>query len=218
MDSDRLDLTHVTTDEILEGITQKDPVMKDLVKRIGYFRLEAGGDWFQSLVQTIVYQQISGKAADSIYNRFLLKLNGPVTPENLERISDEDLRSCGVSPQKLRYLRDLTSKTLSGELDLKDIETLPNQEIIERLTIVKGIGEWSAQMFLIFTLGRLNVLPFKDIGFLNALKKHYALRGKLTDLKIKRIAKKWYPYISAGVWILWECENTRLPVSGTGII
>ncbi len=215
MDSDRLDLTQVTTDEILQGITQKDPVMKELVERIGYFRLKAGGDYFESLVQAIIYQQISGKAADSIYNRFLLKINGPVTPENLEKISDDDLRTCGVSPQKLRYLRDLTSKTLRGELNLTDIKSLSNREIIERLTIVKGIGEWSAQMFLIFTLGRLNVLPFKDIGFMNALKKHYAVRGKITEPKIKRIAKKWEPYISAGVWILWECENTRLPVSGT---
>ncbi len=215
MDHDRLDLTHVTKEEILQGITQKDPVMKQLVERIGYFTLKSGGDYFESLVQAIIYQQISGKAADSIYNRFVAMLNGSVVPGNIQQLSDTDIRSCGVSPQKLKYLRDLTARTISGELVLDGIEVLSNQEIVERLTVVKGIEVWSAQMFLIFTLGRLNVLPLNDIGFGNALKKHYGLKGKLTDKKIEKIAKKWEPFISAGVWVLWECENTRLPVSGT---
>ena len=213
MDPERLEIGHISTDEILTGISARDPIMGELVNRIGYFRLEAGGDHFESLVQAIVYQQISGKAAESIYNRFLRKLSGPVTPENIAGTSDEDLRSSGISPQKVRYIRDLSGKILSGELDLKGIEFLPNSEIVRKLTVVKGIGTWSAQMFLIFTLGRLNVLPLNDIGFRNALKKHYGIKGELTDRRIARIASKWAPYMSAGVWILWECENTKLPAS-----
>ena len=213
MDSEKLKLGHISTDEILSGISGRDPIMGELARRIGYFRLEAGGGYFESLVQAIVYQQISGKAAESIYNRFLEKLGGPVTPENIGKLSDEDLRSSGISPQKIRYLRDLSIKTLSGELDLNGIESMPNSDIVRKLTIVNGIGTWSAQMFLIFTLGRLNVLPLNDVGFRNALKKHYSIRGELTDRKITRIASKWAPYMSAGVWILWECENTKLPAS-----
>lgn len=215
MEPDRLELGHVTTQEILSGISGKDPVMGKLVEKIGYFTLKAGGDYFESLVQSIVYQQISGKAADSIYRRFLKQLDGPVTPENIGKLSDEDIRSSGISPQKLKYLRDLSSKILDRELDLAGLEELTNQEIIEKLTIVKGIGIWSAQMFLIFTLGRLNVLPLNDIGFRNALKKHYAVRGELTGVKIARITSKWAPYMSAGVWILWECENTKLPATSS---
>ncbi len=213
MDPEMLEMRHVKVDEILNGISQKDPVMKSLVERIGYFTLNSGGDHFESLVQAIIYQQISGKAADSIYKRFVNALGGPVTPENFETAHDDVLRSAGISPQKLRYLRDLASKVIGGELDLDGIESLRNSQVVERLTIVKGIGIWSAQMFLIFTLGRLNVLPLNDIGFRNALKKHYEIRGQLTDKKIMRIAAKWSPYISAGVWILWECENTKLPAS-----
>ncbi len=150
-----------------------------------------------------------------VNRKCLKKLSSPVTPENVERISDLDLRSSGVSPQKIRYLRDLCSRIISGELILNGIGSLPNSEIIRKLTIVKGIGIWSAQMFLIFTLGRLNVLPLNDIGFRNSLKKHYSIKGELTDRKITKIASKWAPYMSAGVWILWECENTKLPASNS---
>ena len=113
MEPDRLELGHVTTQEILSGISGKDPVMGKLVEKIGYFTLKAGGDYFESLVQSIVYQQISGKAADSIYRRFLKQLDGPVTPENIGKLSDEDIRSSGISPQKLHArgpmgLRELT--------------------------------------------------------------------------------------------------------------
>ncbi len=216
MDPEKLELGHISTDEILTGISGRDPIMGELVKRIGYFKLEAGGDHFESLVQAIIYQQISGKAAESIYNKFLKKLGGPVIPENIARLSDAEFRSSGISPQKMRYLRDLSGKTLSGELNLSGIELLPNSEIVQKLTIVKGIGIWSAQMFLIFTLGRLNVLPLNDLGFRNSLKKHYGISGELTDTKITKIASKWAPYISAGVWILWECENTKLPALATG--
>ena len=215
MDPEMLELGHVSTEEILSGLSARDHVMGELVGRIGYFRLKAGGDHFESLVQAIIYQQISGKAADSIYNKFLKKLSSPVTPENVEKLSDLDLRSSGVSPQKIRYLRDLCSRIISGELILNGIGSLPNSEIIRKLTIVKGIGIWSAQMFLIFTLGRLNVLPLNDIGFRNSLKKHYSIKGELTDRKITKIASKWAPYMSAGVWILWECENTKLPASNS---
>lgn len=213
MDAERLELSQVSVEDIISGITSRDPVMAGLVRRIGYFRLEPGGDHFGSLVQAIIYQQISGRAADSIYRRFLERIDGNVTPASLGKLSDVELRSSGISPQKIRYLRDLSDKFLSGVISLEDADTLTNREIIERLTVVKGIGVWTAQMFLIFTLGRLNVLPLNDIGFRNALKRHYSVRGELTDRKITRIAVKWAPFMSAGVWILWECENTKLPAT-----
>lgn len=213
MEQDRLEIRHVSPEEILSGICINDPVMRGLVERIGHLGLEAGGDYFESLVQAIVYQQISGKAADSIYKKLLGRIGSSVTPESIAELSDQDLRSAGISPQKMKYLRDLSSKVLNGELELRGIEDLGNQEIIDRLTMVKGIGTWSAQMFLIFTLGRLNVLPLNDLGFKNSLRKHYGIRGKLTENKITRIARKWVPYMSAAVWILWECENTKLPAA-----
>ena len=168
-DPELIDISMVKAAAILEEVSRRDTVMKELAGRIGYFSLQPGGDNLESLVESIVYQQLAGKAAAAIYRKLLGELGGVVTPEKLDRLTDDQFRRAGISPQKLRYLRDLSSKMTSGELELEGIESLGNEDVISRLTTVKGIGRWTAQMFLIFTLGRLDVLPLNDLGFRNAL-------------------------------------------------
>lgn len=200
-------------DVILKGISGRDPVMKSIVERVGAFDLKVGGDYFESLVESIVYQQLAGSAADSIYRKLKLELGSRVSPESLSALKDEQFRKAGISPQKLRYLRDLSSKALSGELDLNGIEALDDDAISARLTSVKGIGTWTAQMFLIFTLGRTDVLPTGDLGIQNAMKKHYSIRGKVTEKRMHRIASKWSPYRTAAVWYLWRSMDIKLPAA-----
>lgn len=199
-------------DSIMDAISQNDPVMKDLVERVGKIDLKPGGDYFESIVQSIIYQQIAGSAAASIYGKLVEAVRSEMVPGNLNELSDDQIRKCGVSPQKLRYLRDLTEKVISGNLDLDSIHKLNDNEIIEELTKVKGIGVWTAQMFLIFTLGRPDVFPSRDLGIQNAMKKQYRIRGKVTEARITRIARKWSPYRTAATWFLWKSENMKLPV------
>lgn len=204
----------VDTRNVLEEISKQDPIMKRLVQRIGYFILKPGGDYYESLVQSIVYQQLSGYAADAIYKKLLKELEGEVTPQRMSKLGEEQFKKAGISPQKIKYITDLTNKVISGELELRGLEQFENEDIISKLTEVKGIGRWTAQMFLIFTLGRLDVLPLNDLGFRRALQKQYNLKGKVTDKRIEKIAKKWSPYKTVGVWMLWESDNIKLPTTG----
>lgn len=214
VDPELLTLERVDMDEVLSHLSGRDSVMGDLIGRIGKVSLTAGGDYFESLVRAIVYQQLAGKAADSIYRKLLDELGGAVSATAMARMTGERFRASGISRQKAGYLTDLTEKVQAGELELEGIEKLTDSEIISILCVVKGIGKWTAQMFLIFTLGRMDVLPLNDLGFRNSLKKHYGIKANPSDSRIERIARKWAPYRTIGVWMLWEAENIRLPASG----
>jgi DNA-3-methyladenine glycosylase II len=162
------------------------------------------GSHFFSLMRAIVYQQLSGKAASTIFDRFLkLFPNEDPTPDRLLALTDEQLRSVGLSRQKSAYLRDLAAKVHSGALPLEDVDTMSDAAIIEYLVQVKGIGRWTAQMFLMFKLGRADVLPDLDLGIQNAIKRAYRKR-KVAPKDVLRIGAKWSPYSSIACWYLWR--------------
>jgi 3-methyladenine DNA glycosylase/8-oxoguanine DNA glycosylase len=148
---------------------------------------------------------LSGKAAGTIHGRFeaLFPASAPA-PRALVRLSDEQLRAVGLSRQKTLYLRDLAQKILDGSLPLDDIESMTDDEVIEHLVQVKGIGRWTAQMFLMFRLGRLDVLPELDLGIQNAVQRAYRMRKRPTPKQIIRIGARWHPHASVASWYLWR--------------
>jgi DNA-3-methyladenine glycosylase II len=154
-------------------LKKADPVMRAIIERIGPCRMRIGRPEFQSLARSIVFQQLNGNAATTIYNRFAALAGDPLTPEGILKLSDEQMRGAGLSKQKSAYLKDLAAKTAAGLLEFERLPDLPDHEVIEHLTQVKGIGVWTAQMFLMFTLKRENVLPTGDFGVRMAMYKHY---------------------------------------------
>lgn len=162
------------------------------------------GSHFGALIRAIVYQQLSGKAASTIHGRFLaLYPNGEPTAADIIATSDEQLRSVGLSRQKIGYLRDLANRVHRNELPLDHVETLADAELITHLVQVKGIGRWTAQMFLMFKLGRPDVLPDLDLGIQNAIKRAYRKR-KVGPKDVMRIGAKWTPYSTVACWYLWR--------------
>jgi DNA-3-methyladenine glycosylase II len=181
--------------------------MARIIAEVGPCRYEVKnfGTHFDALCRSIIYQQLSTKAAGTIHGRFLDLFPGRhPSPEQLIAIPEEALRGVGLSRQKLNYLRDLAHKVHTGELPLDHLDTLPDREIIEYLVQVKGIGVWTAQMFLMFRLGRLDVLPDLDLGIRNAIKRAYKVRGVPNAKKIAKIGGPWTPYASVACWYLWR--------------
>jgi DNA-3-methyladenine glycosylase II len=188
-------------------LKKADPVMARLIAEVGPCRYEVKnfGTHFDALCRSIIYQQLSTKAAGTIHGRFLdLFPNRQPSPELLSRLPEEALRGVGLSRQKLNYLRDLAAKVHAGALPLDHLDELPDQEIIDYLVQVKGIGVWTAQMFLMFRLGRLDVLPDLDLGIRNAIKKAYRVRGVPNAKRIHKIGATWHPYASVACWYLWR--------------
>jgi len=203
--------------------------MRAIIERVGPCRMQFSPPEFHRLAEAIVYQQLNGKAAETIFNRFAALAGEPLTPEGILKLSNEQMRAAGLSKQKSAYLKDLAAKTASGLLDFTRLPDLPDEEVIEHLTQVKGIGVWTAQMFLMFTLKRENVLPTGDFGVRMAMYKHYldvqrtkvakktAAAKKASKKKIKlptpeqmeKIAKSWEPYRSVACWYLWKSLDTK---------
>jgi len=183
-----------------------DPVIARVMEQVGPYRPgdRTGGSHFLALIRAIVFQQLSGKAATTILNRFLaLFPDGEPTAAGILGLSDEQMRAVGLSRQKSGYLRDLALKVESGALPLDHVHTLGDDDLITHLVQVKGIGRWTAQMFLMFKLGRIDVLPDLDLGIQNAIKRAYRKR-KVTAKDVLRIGKKWSPYSSIACWYLWR--------------
>src|SRR5215510_5968436 len=182
-----------------------DPVMRDLMKKAGPFTLKPRRDRFHTLVGSIISQQISGKAADSIRMRLKARVAPDrISAESLLRLSPEDLRQVGLSSQKAKYLHDLAERVANGSLRLNMLARLTDEEVIEVLIQVKGIGVWTAQMFLIFSLGRLDVFPHDDLGVRVAIRNLYGL-DELPDKETShRIAMPWRPYASVASWYCWR--------------
>ena len=174
-----------------------------LIDTVGVCRLKLRRNRFESLVQAIISQQISTAAARTIRLR-LEERTGGFTPESLMALADEDFRISGISPQKIRYLRDLSEHVQSGALPLNRMGRLSDEEVIERLVAVKGIGRWTAQMFLMFSLGRPDVLPHDDLGIKNAIRRLYELEEVPTRDEIDVIAQPWRPHASVACWYLWR--------------
>lgn len=195
----------IKINKALRHLRAADPVMRELIKKTGPFRLKIRRDRFQALVFSILAQQISGKAAASIRARLLERLSPEkLSPESLGRLTKEDLRAVGISNQKAMYLLDLADRVVRGELQLDRLGRMPDEKVIEHLIQVKGIGVWTAQMFLIFSLCRLDVFPHDDLGVRVALRNLYGL-DDLPDKHIShKIATPWRPYASIATWYCWR--------------
>lgn len=193
----------------LNHLKKCDPVLREIIDRVGPFRMEYGPAEFSSLAEAIVYQQLNGKAALKIFNRFADLAGRPLTPEGILKLSDQQLRSVGLSKQKSAYLKDLAAKTASGQLDFSQLHELPDEEVIKHLTQVKGIGVWTAHMFLMFSLRRPNVLPTGDYGVQMALKKHYRKRKLPKPKDMEKIARAWEPYRSVACWYMWRSLDIK---------
>ena len=186
-----------------------DPVLRGIIERVGPCRMEFGPPEFHSLAEAIVYQQLNGKAALTIFKRFATLAGEPVTPDGILKLSDEQLRSVGLSKQKSAYLKDLAAKAATGLLDFPRLLEMPDAEVIQHLTQVKGVGVWTAQMFLMFTLRRPDVLPTGDYGVQAAIKKHYKKRQMPKPRIVEKIAKPWAPYRSIACWYLWRSLDIK---------
>jgi DNA-3-methyladenine glycosylase II len=189
-----------------------DPVLARVIERVGPCRIQlrTDGTHFQALTRSIVFQQLSGKAAGTILSRFnALYPDSLPHPEAVLVTSDERLRAVGLSRQKIAYIKDLSSKVMSGDLPLEAVEHMTDDDLIAHLVQVKGIGRWTAQMFLIFRLGRPDVLPELDLGIQNAIRKAYRMRKRPTPKQVRRVGAKWSPHSSVASWYLWRSlENS----------
>jgi DNA-3-methyladenine glycosylase II len=186
-----------------------DPVLSAIIERVGPCRMEFGPPEFSSLAEAIVYQQLNGKAAMTIFKRFAVLAGDPLTPEGILKLTDAQMRGVGLSKQKSSYLKDLAAKTHSGLLDFARLADASDEEVIEHLTQVKGIGVWTAHMFLMFSLRRPNVLPTGDYGVQVAVKKHYKKRKLPKPKDMEKIAKCWEPYRSIACWYLWRSLDIK---------
>ncbi len=186
-----------------------DPVLRAIIERVGACRMEFSPAEFSSLAEAIVYQQLNGKAAVTIFRRFAALAGEPLTPAGILKLSDAQLRSVGLSKQKSAYLKDLSAKTAAGALDFSRLHELPDDEVIKHLTQVKGIGVWTAHMFLMFSLRRPDVLPTGDYGVQMAIKKHYKKRKIPKPKDIEKIAKIWAPYRSVACWYMWRSLDIK---------
>ena len=181
-----------------------DPVLAAIIERVGPYRPRSTEATFHGLARSIVYQQLSGKAAGTIFSRLTAATSDPLRPETVLRLSIEELRGIGLSKQKAAYVRDLAERSARGEIDFTALASLDDDEIIERLTVVKGVGVWTVQMFLMFGLQRPNVLPVGDLGVRVAIRKAYRLREMPKPKRIEKIAAKWHPWCSVASWYLWR--------------
>jgi DNA-3-methyladenine glycosylase II len=223
----------------IQHLKAADPVMAAIIERIGPLKMRYRDPSFEAMARSIVFQQLHGKAAATIFERLRaaclngnnassaaeVKESGPsggaagrkpavpeapqLTPQSLLALSEEQMRACGLSRQKLSYLRDLAQRTAAKEIDFARLPSMSDEDVIEHLTRVKGIGVWSAQMFLIFALRRPNVMPTADYGINAAIKKAYRKRTMPKPKQITRLARAWHPYCSVACWYLWRYAELK---------
>lgn len=198
-------------------LKQSDPVMRRLIASVGPCRIEdeCSSNEFGTLVDAIIYQQLSYKAAQTISRRFqqLYGANGGgrlPRPEEILRTPARKLRSVGLSRQKLGYMRDLAAKAADGTLHLRRFARMTDDEVIANVTQVKGIGRWTAEMFLIFCLRRPDVLPVDDLGIQYAFKQAYSLRKLPSEVWMRRTAEPWRPWRTIASWYLWRARRKEI--------
>jgi len=186
-------------------LKKKDPVLGSIIKRVGPYKIQYRKPTFQTLVRSIVYQQLNGKAAATIFGRLQAAAKAdPLTPESILKLRPARMRSLGLSGQKMSYIRELARLTRDGDVDFERCATLEDGEVVEHLTRVKGVGVWTVHMFLIFALRRHDVLPTGDLGIRAAMKKAYGLEELPKPEEMAEIAAAWRPYCSVASWYLWR--------------
>jgi DNA-3-methyladenine glycosylase II len=210
-------MTQAEYDKARRLLMRRDPVLREAIRQIGPCLMadRQRKDHLTALVGAIVSQQLSTKAAATIFGRFAALVTGtgvdgatqtpvPMSATAIEAISDHQLRIVGFSGQKIGYLRDLCARIADGRLNLDELHALEDEVVIERLTAVKGFGRWTAEMFLMFRLHRPDVLPAGDLGIVNAIKRLYRMRTRPKPARILKMGEAWRPYRSVASWYLWQ--------------
>lgn len=198
--------TLTTKCDAIVSLTATDPLLGELIDLIGELTLPLRDDYFASLVRSIIGQQLSVKVATTIWNR-IVQACGEMKPEMILAFDEDKLRAAGVSRPKIIYVKDLAGKVSSGEVNLARLPEMTDDEVIRTLTIIKGIGVWTAQMFLIFSLGRPDVLSIADLGLRRAVQWLYHLDEMPGAKDLEQYGEKWRPYRSAASLYLWEAIN-----------
>ena len=208
-----LPVKRVTPDyweEACKHLIKKDRVMKRLIPQFGDACLQSRGDPFITLARSIVGQQISVKAAQSVWDRFAV-LPRKLTPANILKLKVDDMRAAGLSARKVEYLVDLALNFDSGNLHFKKWAEMDDEAIIAELVAIRGIGRWTAEMFLIFHLLRPNVLPLDDVGLINGISKNYFSGESVSRSEAREVSAAWAPYRSVATWYIWRSLDP-LPV------
>ena len=190
--------------EAIHFLRRSDTVLSGIIDRVGEYQIRFREPDFATLVRSIVYQQLSGRVASVIFGRLSEALEGRVTPAGVLKLRPARMRKLGLSGQKTAYIRDLARHARDGRVVFQELLELPDHEVITRLTQVKGIGVWTAHMFLIFALRRPDVLPTGDLGIRNAIRKAYGLNELPTPAEMEEMARKWRPYCTVASWYLWR--------------
>ena len=185
-------------------LRKSDPILAAIIDRVGDYGIEFRDPDFSTLVKSIVYQQLSGRVASVIFGRLVTAAGDPLTPHNILKLRPARMRSLGLSTQKTKYIRDLARHTRDGRVVFAELPQLSDQEIIDRLTRVKGVGTWTVHMFLIFALRRLDILPTGDLGIRNAIRKAYGLKELPLAAEMEELAARWRPYCTVASWYLWR--------------
>ena len=198
---------------ILQHFDMRDLVIASVIRRVGAFKLSRNRNYFLVLCKAIIAQQISTKAAETITLRFENLFPGVrATAERVQSLPKNQLREAGLSQQKVKYVKDLSEKFLDGTIRPHRMAYLENEEIIRQLTEVYGIGRWTAEMFLIFSLNRMNVMPVGDLGFRAGLKQLYNMRALPTPERMRTLARKWHPFETVGTWYTWRILDEGIVV------
>jgi DNA-3-methyladenine glycosylase II len=190
--------------EAILHLKGSDPILSEIIDRVGEYRIEFRDPDFETLVKSIVYQQLSGRVASVIFERLRRAVKGSVTPQSILKLRPSRMRTLGLSGQKTAYIRDLARHTRDGAVVFEELDGLADLDVIERLTKVKGIGVWTVHMFLIFALRRHDVLPVGDLGIRNAIRRAYHLQELPTPAEMEQIAARWRPYCTVASWYLWR--------------
>ena len=198
-------------DEACLQLMKKDRVMKRLIPKFGSARLETRGDAFVTLARSIVGQQISVKAAQTVWDRFA-KLSRRLTPRQVLKLKVDDMREAGLSARKVEYLVDLALHFDNGDLHVTNWQAMEDEAIIAELIGIRGIGRWTAEMFLIFHLMRPNVLPLDDVGLINGISQSYFSGEAVSRSDAREVAAAWSPYCSVATWYIWRSLDP-LPVA-----
>ncbi|HSA97499.1 MAG TPA: DNA-3-methyladenine glycosylase [Candidatus Nitrosotenuis sp.] len=186
---------------------KKDPKISNIIRRVGEYKISLVKNPYRSLIDAIITQQLSGAAADSISKKFQELYQRYPRPTDVLSTPDSKLRSAGLSKMKVTYIKDLSEKIQSKELRISYLKDKSDEEVIAHLTQVKGIGRWTAEMFLIFSLGRLDVLPVGDLGLKKGIQRLYSMPELPEKDEIEKIAEKWRPYRTVATWYIWKSLN-----------
>jgi DNA-3-methyladenine glycosylase II len=190
--------------DAIQHLRRSDPVLAEIIGRVGDYAIRFRDPDFETLVKSIVFQQLSGRVATVIFGRLTAAAGLPLTPERILKLRPSRMRALGLSTQKTAYIRDLARHTRDKRLIFEELPALSDEAVIERVTQVKGIGVWTAHMFLIFALRRHDVLPTGDLGIRNAIRRAYDLAELPTPAEMEQMAQRWRPYCSVASWYLWR--------------